>query len=87
MSKLENHFPWYNVIEIGLEGIEVLVSSQDKQSIIKKFEILERRVNINNYGNTKIYMWQSGEKTSIKLLKEHPEYLSAIRITSHIDYL
>lgn len=87
MSILGDNFSWYNVVEIGSDSIEALVSSKDKQLVMKNLKTLESRVRINNYGNTQIYAWQSRNKTTLEFLKNHPEYIIAIRLTSHKGYL
>lgn len=61
--------PWYTVAGIGIDGVEMLISSPNKARVLKKIPGFVLRAGINRHDNVRVYAWADSGKVLAGTLK------------------
>ena len=77
MSEKESE-SWYCFVGIGIEGLEILGSHQDKDKFIERLKYAKLRARINSHRAIKLYMWEQEFEAKHADFKDSPEYVEMV---------
>lgn len=71
---------WFTVVGIGIEGVEMLISTQDQKEAATHRVYANLRARFNSHRRIKVYCYSSDEEVTLKHFK-NKKYLAKVEKT------